>query len=126
MSLPSCPSCPSSLTREVLDPDYGCADEPEGFDYLIEYSPLHNVDSGKTYPPTMLLTADHDDRVVPLHSFKMAAELQHQLPQNPHPLLLRVDTKSGHGAGKSTEKKIEEAVEKYGFVAQSLGLQWHD
>lgn len=96
--------------------DYGSADEPEGFDYLYayvpaspaphalsrlrRYSPLHNVDSSKIYPPTMLLTADHDDRVVPLHSFKHAAELQHQLPNNPNPLLLRVDTKSGHGAGK--------------------------
>jgi prolyl oligopeptidase len=92
----------------------------------------------------MLLTADHDDRVVPLHSFKHAAELQHTLAHNPHPLLLRVDTKSGHGAGKSTEKKvsplfqppspvhradachpqIEEAVDKYGFVAHSMGLKW--
>nr|CRX78967.1 hypothetical protein ls5930a1_00049 [Leucosporidium scottii] len=106
--------------------DYGSADEPEGFDYLIEYSPLHNVDSSKVYPPTMLLTADHDDRVVPLHSFKHAAELQHSLPQNPNPLLLRVDFKAGHGAGKSTTAKIVEAVEKYGFVAQSLGLEWHD
>ena len=60
----------------------------------------------------MLLTADHDDRVVPLHSFKHAAELHYRHAKNPHPLLLRVDTKSGHGAGKSTEKKIEEAVEK--------------
>jgi len=74
----------------------------------------------------MLLTADHDDRVVPLHSFKHAAELQHSLPQNPNPLLLRVDFKAGHGAGKSTTAKIVEAVEKYGFVAQSLGLEWHD
>lgn len=100
----------------------------------------------------MLLTADHDDRaslstlgeclgpfradvlsfgrffvgVVPLHSFKHISELQHKLPDNPHPLLLRVDTKSGHGAGKSTAKKIEEAVEKYGFVSQSMGLEWHD
>ncbi|KAM0746501.1 hypothetical protein T439DRAFT_344226 [Meredithblackwellia eburnea MCA 4105] len=106
--------------------DYGNADEPEGFDYLIKYSPLHNVDPTKVYPPTMLLTADHDDRVVPLHSFKHAAELQYQLPNNPNPLLLRVDTKSGHGAGKSTEKKIEEAVEKYGFVSQSMGLKWYD
>lgn len=65
------------------------------------YSPLHNVDPAKApYPPTMLLTADHDDRVVPLHSFKHIAELQHQLPTNPNPLLIRIDTKSGHGAGK--------------------------
>ncbi|BGP15271.1 hypothetical protein JCM10213v2_003231 [Rhodosporidiobolus nylandii] len=106
--------------------DYGSSDDPEGFDYLYAYSPLHNVNpSKKPYPPTMLLTADHDDRVVPLHSFKHAAELQYKLPDNPHPLLLRVDTKSGHGAGKSTEKKIEEAVDKFGFVAQSLGLDWH-
>lgn len=112
--------------RPSAPADYGSADDPEGFDYLIKYSPLHNVDSAKVYPPTMLLTADHDDRVVPLHSFKHAAELQHQLAGNPHPLLLRVDTKSGHGAGKSTEKKIEEAVDKYGFVAQSLGLVWHE
>ncbi|KAK4703563.1 prolyl oligopeptidase, partial [Phenoliferia sp. Uapishka_3] len=106
--------------------DYGNADEPECFDYLYKYSPLHNVDSSKVYPPTMLLTADHDDRVVPLHSFKHAAELQFRLPRNPNPLLLRVDSKSGHGAGKSTEKKIEEAVEKYGFVSQSMGLEWYD
>ncbi|GJN89615.1 hypothetical protein Rhopal_002602-T1 [Rhodotorula paludigena] len=107
--------------------DYGSSEDPEGFDYLIKYSPLHNVDpSKKPYPPTMLLTADHDDRVVPLHSFKHAAELQYRLPDNPNPLLIRIDTKSGHGAGKSTEKKIEEAVDKYGFVAQSMGLEWHD
>ncbi|GAA5836298.1 hypothetical protein JCM3766R1_003483 [Sporobolomyces carnicolor] len=107
--------------------DYGCSDEPEGFDYLYAYSPLHNVDSSKKpFPPTMLLTADHDDRVVPLHSFKHISELQHKLPDNPNPLLLRVDTKSGHGAGKSTAKKIEEACEKYGFVSQSMGLEWHD
>ncbi|BGP47335.1 hypothetical protein JCM10450v2_003187 [Rhodotorula kratochvilovae] len=107
--------------------DYGSSEDPEGFDYLYAYSPLHNVDPSRgPYPPTMLLTADHDDRVVPLHSFKHAAELQHQLPENPNPLLIRIDTKSGHGAGKSTEKKIEEAVDKYGFVAQSMGLKWHD
>ncbi|GAA5986969.1 hypothetical protein JCM10908_000972 [Rhodotorula pacifica] len=107
--------------------DYGSSDDPEGFDYLIKYSPLHNVDPKRApYPPTMLLTADHDDRVVPLHSFKHAAELQYQLPDNPNPLLIRIDTKSGHGAGKSTEKKIEESVDKYGFVAQSMGLKWHD
>lgn len=116
----------STLAHSLQRTDYGSADEPEGFDYLIDYSPLHNVDSTKVYPPTMLLTADHDDRVVPLHSFKHAAQLQHALPNNPHPLLLRVDFKAGHGAGKSTQAKIVEAAEKYGFVAQSLGLQWHD
>ena len=97
----------------------------------------------------MLLTADHDDRVVPLHSFKHIAELQYQRADNPHPLLLRVDSKAGHGAGKSTEKKvsravfgrersrrraltvvdgsqIEEAAEKYGFVSMSMGLEYYE
>lgn len=92
--------------------DYGSSSDPEGFDYLYKYSPLHNVNPAKTLPPLMLLTADHDDRVSPLHSFKHAAELQHVLANNPNPLLLRVDTKSGHGAGKSTEKRIDEAVDK--------------
>ncbi len=94
--------------------DYGNADQEECFDYLYAYSPLHNVDSSKVYPPTMLLTADHDDRVVPLHSFKHAAELQYKLPNNPHPLLLRVDTKSGHGAGKS--------VRRFHFFPQAASL----
>lgn len=108
--------------------DYGTSTIPEEFDYLFDYSPLENVPapSSTPFPPTMLLTGSHDDRVSPLHSFKLIAELQHRLPNNPHPLLLRVDNKAGHGAGKSTQAKIKEAVEKYGFVAQSIGLQWHD
>ncbi|KAG0144673.1 hypothetical protein CROQUDRAFT_47007 [Cronartium quercuum f. sp. fusiforme G11] len=104
--------------------DYGNPDEPDAFDYLYKYSPLENVNPKAKYPPTMLLTADHDDRVVPLHSFKLAAQLQHSLPQNPNPLLLRVDLKAGHGAGKSTEMKISEAADKLSFVALTLGLEW--
>ncbi|KAG5642611.1 hypothetical protein DXG03_002481 [Asterophora parasitica] len=106
--------------------DYGDPDEPKDFDFIYPLSPLHNVPTDRTLPPTLLLTADHDDRVVPMHSFKHAATLQHTLPHNPHPLLLRVDKKSGHGAGKSTEKRIKEAADKWGFVAQSLGLVWQD
>ncbi|KAG6888631.1 hypothetical protein C0995_006875 [Termitomyces sp. Mi166 len=106
--------------------DYGDPDSPEDFDFIYPLSPLHNVPTDRVLPPTLLLTADHDDRVVPMHSFKLAATLQHTLPHNPHPLLLRVDKKAGHGAGKSTEKRIKEAADKWGFVAQSLGLVWKD
>ncbi|CAH7685060.1 prolyl endopeptidase [Phakopsora pachyrhizi] len=106
--------------------DYGNPDDPEAFDYLYKYSPLHNINPDVVYPPLMLLTADHDDRVVPLHSFKHAATLQHCLRNNPNPLLLRVDMKAGHGAGKSTEMRIREAVDKLSFIASSLGLKWLD
>ncbi|KAG6916377.1 hypothetical protein DXG01_007098 [Tephrocybe rancida] len=106
--------------------DYGDPDQPGDFDFIYPLSPVHNVPTDKILPPTLLLTADHDDRVVPMHSFKHAATLQHTLPHNPHPLLLRVDKKAGHGAGKSTEKRIKEAADKWGFVAQSLGLAWKE
>ncbi|KAG5341013.1 hypothetical protein C0989_012217 [Termitomyces sp. Mn162] len=106
--------------------DYGDPDKPEDFDFIYPLSPIHNVPTDRVLPPTLLLTADHDDRVVPMHSFKLAATLQYTLPHNPHPLLLRVDKKSGHGAGKSTEKRIKEAADKWGFVAQSFGLVWKD
>lgn len=106
--------------------DYGDPDDPNDFDFIYPISPLHNVPTDKVLPPYMLLTADHDDRVVPMHSFKHAATLQYTLPHNPHPLLLRVDKKAGHGAGKSTEKRIQESADKWGFVAQSLGLVWKD
>ncbi|CAL1703361.1 unnamed protein product [Somion occarium] len=102
--------------------DYGDPHEPHDFDFIYPISPLHNVPTDRVLPPTILLTADHDDRVVPLHSFKHAATLQHTLPNNSHPLLIRIDKKAGHGAGKSTEKRIKEAADKWGFVVQSLGL----
>ncbi|KJA14253.1 hypothetical protein HYPSUDRAFT_150630 [Hypholoma sublateritium FD-334 SS-4] len=106
--------------------DYGNPDEPDDFDFIFPLSPLHNIPKDKILPPTLLLTADHDDRVVPMHSFKYAAELQHSHAQNPHPLLLRVEKMAGHGAGKSTQQKIKEHADKWGFAAQSLGLEWRD
>ncbi|TDL29150.1 hypothetical protein BD410DRAFT_779479 [Rickenella mellea] len=106
--------------------DYGDPHNPQDFDFIYPISPLHNVPMDKALPPTLLLTADHDDRVVPLHSFKHAATLQHTCPHNRQPLLIRVDKKAGHGAGKSTDQRIKEAADKFGFVAQSQGLQWFD
>ncbi|KAF8529233.1 prolyl oligopeptidase [Hysterangium stoloniferum] len=106
--------------------DYGDPQAPHDFDFIYPISPMHNVQPGKKLPATLLMTADHDDRVVPLHSFKHAAVLQHAAPQNEQPLLIRIDRKAGHGAGKSTEKRIEDAVAKYGFIAQTLGLKWRD
>ncbi|THH29783.1 hypothetical protein EUX98_g4402 [Antrodiella citrinella] len=103
--------------------DYGDPHNAKDFDFIYKISPVHNVPTSKVLPPTILLTADHDDRVVPMHSFKLAATLQHLLPHNPNPLLLRVDKKAGHGAGKSTAQRIKEAADKWGFVAQSLALK---
>ena len=91
--------------------DYGDPHEPADFDFIYPISPLHNVPTidadGKdvVLPPTMLLTADHDDRVVPLHSFKHAATLQHVKKDNTNPLLIRIEKKAGHGAGKSTDQR---------------------
>ncbi|KAH9813561.1 prolyl endopeptidase [Melampsora americana] len=106
--------------------DYGNPDEGKAFDYLWKYSPLHNVNPKATYPALMLLTADHDDRVVPLHSFKFAAQLQYLLSENVNPLLLRLDLNAGHGAGKSTAMRIQEYTDKLSFVAMNLGLEWRD
>ncbi|KAA1465945.1 prolyl oligopeptidase [Dentipellis sp. KUC8613] len=106
--------------------DYGNPHDAHDFDFIYPISPVHNVPQGKLLPPTILLTADHDDRVVPLHSFKLAATLQHTLPNNPNPLLIRIEKKAGHGAGKATEQRIKEAADKWGFVAQSLGLKWNE
>jgi len=108
--------------------DYGSSDSEEDFKYLIKYSPIHNVQKGKPYPALLLTTADHDDRVSPLHSFKFIAQLQLQLGNETYqknPLLIRIEKKAGHGAGKPTTKVIAENADGYAFVAHQLGLQWH-
>lgn len=101
--------------------DYGTsADSKEMFDYLLTYSPLHNVKSA-AYPATLITTADHDDRVVPAHSFKFAATLQeNQMGANP--VLIRIETKAGHGAGKSTRQVIEEQADKWSFLFYNIGV----
>ncbi len=101
--------------------DYGDPKEPEMFKYLLEYSPYHNVREGTCYPPTLVTTGDTDDRVVPAHSFKFAAALQYAQSCD-NPALIRIETRAGHGAGKPTTLRIEEAADVYAFLWQSLGM----
>ncbi|KAG9149046.1 hypothetical protein Leryth_010652 [Lithospermum erythrorhizon] len=118
--------------------DYGCSEKEEEFNWLIKYSPLHNVrrpweqssDQFVQYPSTMLLTADHDDRVVPLHSLKLLATMQYVLctslensPQT-NPIIGRIECKAGHGAGRPTQKMIDEAADRFGFMAKMVGATW--
>ena len=103
--------------------EYGSSDKKEDFDYLIKYSPLHNIKTNVNYPATLITTGDHDDRVVPAHSFKFAATLQEKY-KGENPILIRIETKAGHGAGKPTAKMIEEASDTWSFVFQNLGMVW--
>jgi prolyl oligopeptidase len=100
--------------------DYGSSDNPEEFRALYAYSPLHNLKAGTKYPATLITTADHDDRVVPAHSFKYAAALQASQAGD-RPVLIRIDTKSGHGASNTT-KAIEQAADIYAFLLHNLGV----
>jgi prolyl oligopeptidase len=100
--------------------DYGSSDTRDGFDYLIKYSPLQNVKPGTCYPPTLVTTGDHDDRVVPGHSFKFAATLQ-AAQGCPNPVLIRIETKAGHGSGKPISKVIEEQSDILAFMWNAVG-----
>jgi prolyl oligopeptidase len=101
--------------------DYGSVDVPDEFHAMLAYSPLQNVKTGVNYPPTLIMTGDHDDRVFPAHSFKFAAAMQHADPDG-HPILLRVETRAGHGSGMPTAKQIEETADMYAFVLNAMGL----
>jgi prolyl oligopeptidase len=101
--------------------DYGLSENEQEASALLAYSPVHNVVEGTCYPPTLINTADHDDRVVPWHSYKMAAALQ-QAQACGHPILIRVETRAGHGAGKPTWMKVEEVAEQWAFLAAMLGM----
>jgi prolyl oligopeptidase len=104
--------------------DYGTAeDSKEMFEYLIKYSPYHALKPGVSYPATLITTADHDDRVVPAHSFKFAARLQ-EFHKGASPALIRIETNAGHGAGKPTTKIIEEQVDKWAFMLYNMGLTY--
>jgi len=101
--------------------DYGTSDDRAEFKALHAYSPYHNIKAGVPYPSVLVTTADHDDRVVPGHSFKYIAALQ-AAADGPNPVMIRIETRAGHGAGKPTAKRIEEAVDVYGFVMKALGM----
>jgi prolyl oligopeptidase len=102
--------------------DYGSSDDPQFFNVLYKYSPYHNVKDGLAYPATLITTADTDDRVVPGHSFKFAAALQ-RAQAGPAPVLIRIETRAGHGAGKPTDKIIEEVADQWAFLVKTLGMQ---
>lgn len=102
--------------------DYGCSDKKEEFEALYKYSPYHNLRPGMNYPATLITTADHDDRVVPGHSFKFAARLQEYQKQN-IPALIRIDKNAGHGAGKATSKLIDEQSDIFAFLFYHLKME---
>ena len=103
-------------------PEYGCADSSKtAFDYLIKYSPYHNLKKGTNYPATMVFTADHDDRVVPAHSFKFAARLQ-DYHNGKEPVLIRIQKSAGHGAGMSTNQVIDAVADRYAFMLYNMHI----
>src|SRR5947209_1246799 len=103
-------------------PDYGSPSENKAdFETNFKFSPLHNIKPGTSYPPTLITTADHDDRVVPAHSFKFAATMQ-EAQAGGNPILIRIETRAGHGAGKPVTKQIEEAADRWAFLVRNLGM----
>ncbi|CCW70091.1 unnamed protein product [Phytomonas sp. Hart1] len=106
--------------------DYGDPDKEEDFKIIEKYSPLHNIKPGIKYPAILVLTGDHDDRVVPLHSLKYMATLQHANPTESGPFLACIEVAAGHGAGKPISKQITEKANIYSFIAKSVGASWHD
>jgi prolyl oligopeptidase len=111
----------ASANARQWSSDYGLSEDADEFKALYAYSPYHNVKAGTCYPPTLLTTADHDDRVVPWHSYKFAAALQNA-QGCPHPVLIRVETRAGHGAGKPVWMQIEDFADQWAFLAQALGV----
>jgi len=105
-------------------PEYGSADDPEQFKYLLKYSPYQNVKDGTAYPAVLFITGDGDTRVAPLHARKMAARVQ-AANSSQHPILLLYDTKSGHSGGRPLSKQIEEETDAIAFVSSQLGLTMH-
>lgn len=102
--------------------DYGSAEDAEEFKSLLAYSPLHNLKPGTRYPATLVMTGDHDDRVVPAHSFKFAARLQECQAKDGPPVLIRIETSAGHGAGTALKKSIEAAADQWAFLVKELGF----
>ncbi len=112
----------ASANARQWSSDYGLSEDEEQFHALRAYSPVHNLSSGTCYPPTLVTTADHDDRVVPWHSYKFTAELQ-RVQSCDNPILLRVETRAGHGAGMPTWMRIDHIADQYAFLARVFGLR---
>ena len=110
------------LIARLWIPEYGTADKSEDFQWLYKYSPYHNVKDGVSYPATLIMTADTDTRVDPLHARKMAALLQAKTGSE-YPILLRVEKKAGHGAGKPFDKVLKGAADQYCFLMWQLGVR---
>jgi prolyl oligopeptidase len=115
----------ASANARQWSTDYGLSENPDDFKSQLAYSPLQNVKTGVCYPPTLVTTGDHDDRVVPWHSYKFAAELQ-RAQACPNPVFIRVETRAGHGSGKPVWMQIEDYADRYGFVANALELRTPD
>ncbi len=105
----------------TLAAEYGSSDKPDQFRYLRAYSPLHNLKPGTKYPPTLITAGDHDDRLPPIHSYKFAATIQHDQAGDA-PVLIRIDTRTGHGMGRPIAKEIDLAADSLAFIHQSLGM----
>jgi len=102
--------------------EYGSSENPEQFKFLYRYSPLHNIKAGVDYPATLVATADHDDRVFPAHSFKYIAALQEKY-KGKNPVLIRIETQVGHGAGTATSKSIQLYTDFYSFMFYNMGIK---
>jgi prolyl oligopeptidase len=111
----------ASANARQWSSDYGLSEDADQFRALLKYSPVHNVREGACYPATLVTTADHDDRVVPWHSFKFGAALQHA-QGCANPVLLRIETRAGHGAGKPVWMQIEDWADQWAFLAKHLGI----
>jgi prolyl oligopeptidase len=111
----------ASANARQWSSDFGLSEDPAQFAALYAYSPLHNIKDGVCYPPTLVTTADHDDRVVPWHSFKYAARLQ-KAQACDNPILIRIETRAGHGAGKPTRMQIEDVADQWAFLVRALGM----
>jgi prolyl oligopeptidase len=103
-------------------PEYGSSEDPKQFEWLYAYSPYHHVKPGTVYPAVLFMTADSDTRVDPMHAKKMTAELQAD-NGGPNPILLRIETKAGHGAGKPLNKVVEDWTDIYSFLFWQLGME---
>eukprot|EP01061_Rhynchopus_euleeides_P004484 TRINITY_DN13736_c3_g1_i1.p1 TRINITY_DN13736_c3_g1~~TRINITY_DN13736_c3_g1_i1.p1 ORF type:complete len:713 (+),score=312.47 TRINITY_DN13736_c3_g1_i1:42-2180(+) len=106
--------------------DFGDPDKKEDFDYILKYSPLHNISANKKYPAILCQTGDHDDRVAPLHTFKYLAELQHHCGNQEQPLMAKVEIDAGHGGGKPLSKVIDEITDRFSFIAAVCKAEWRD